>query len=413
MRLGLRLARAGAALLGAAALLVGTALPAAASTKGHYDNTNEVKGERIHLTDRSSVPTVLLPLVLEDGTELLTYCVELTVTAANKAPYHEVPWDQYPTDQNASFPTAPGKVLWILQNSYPQVSVDELNAQLGTNLNVERAVAGTQAAIWHFSNGSKLAGNNGRDIQALYRHLTGEANVGVDQQPTPTLALSPESHSGAAGELIGPFTVESSAGTVGLALQGPEGVTLVNKNGEEVNPISGDVPTDSISELYVSVPEGAEAGEATITANASATVNTGRLFVGDPSGDWSGASRNARDSKRTQSLIVAEGKPTNLDTSVRVDWVGGPVAPPTSETPEPSVPETPQPSEPAPSTTPSVPEAPETTTPAPPAPERPDNEDDLANTGASIWLPLGLGAVLLGGGATALFLMRRKKQAEV
>ena len=48
-----------------------------------------------------------------------------------------------------------------------------------------------------------------------------------------------------------------------------------------------------------------------------------------------------------------------------------------------------------------------TTSPAPPAAQG----GPLANTGASIALPLGLGAVLLAGGAGALFVVRRRSKA--
>lgn len=56
---------------------------------------------------------------------------------------------------------------------------------------------------------------------------------------------------------------------------------------------------------------------------------------------------------------------------------------------------------------PPAPPAPTTTTPAPqPAPAPP-----LAETGASVALPLGIGAVLLVGGGVMLFVVRRRSRA--
>lgn len=71
--------------------------------------------------------------------------------------------------------------------------------------------------------------------------------------------------------------------------------------------------------------------------------------------------------------------------------------PPSSEPPAPTTTTTPAP-QPAP--------APETTV-APPAAE----EDALADTGASVALPLGIGAVLLVGGGILMFVMRRRGRA--
>lgn len=73
----------------------------------------------------------------------------------------------------------------------------------------------------------------------------------------------------------------------------------------------------------------------------------------------------------------------------------------------------------APTTTVEVTTTPETTvapsvTPAPstPMPTTPPSEDELADTGASLALPLALGSLLLLGGAGALILVRRRARQD-
>ncbi|ASO17830.1 TQXA domain-containing protein/LPXTG-motif cell wall-anchored protein [Actinoalloteichus hoggarensis] len=416
MGIRMRVAQAGAALLGAAAILATTALPAFAATRGELlpaPNPDPDRGTRVSLEEGGDQVTRLLSLGLDDGTVLRTYCVELTVGARTGAPMIEVPWDQYPTVDGATFDENRENVLWILQHSFPSVAVDALNEELGTDLDQQEAIGGTQAAIWHYSNGAQLDDDNADDVIALFDYLTGDENVGIGEQPSPTLQFAPAEVQGEAGGLVGPFSLETTADTVELAVDAPEGVQLVSKNGdaEPVAILDGDVSTADLGELFLDVPADVAEGSATITAHATATVNAGRLFIGDESANWSGVRHEtARREMRTQSLIVAESKPTALDSQATASWVEG--APPTETTPPegtttPPTPteSTPTPSEPAPSTT--TPPTTETDV------EDVNEQDDLADTGASIWLPVIIGVVLIGGGAGALLMMRRKKTGEV
>ena len=75
-------------------------------------------------------------------------------------------------------------------------------------------------------------------------------------------------------------------------------------------------------------------------------------------------------------------------------------------------PEEPEPSEPAPTTEPSAPVEEPTSEPAPPTETSTEVEEvALAETGASVALPIGIGAVLLAGGVVLMVVVRRRSRA--
>lgn len=368
--------RIGAMLVAAAAALLVAAPPAVAATSGKYVGTAE-PGMSVSLDGRDGdVRTLLLGLRLDDGTELKTYCVELHVSAREGARMSEAPWERYP-GTSAPFEVQPDKVLWILHNSYPNVSLNELGEKVGSRLSTRQAIAGTQAAIWHFSDEANLDADNPAAVRALYTYLTGDANTGLTEQPPVSLAVTPESIGEVpAGEAAGPYTVSSTADSVTLTVSGPEGVAVVDADGNPLDQAANG------TKFWLSAPADGEAASATVTATAAATVEKGRLFVGD-------------DSKPTQTLIVAASTPAKAKVSAAAEWLTTPPSTPTTTTPT-------ETSTPAPTTTTTT-----TDVPAPPGPP----EEELPNTGASGILPiLGIGLALLAAGVGALFLQRRLRR---
>ncbi|SDN31605.1 thioester domain-containing protein [Allokutzneria albata] len=377
MASGLRSARLGAVLLSTAAITLAVAGPAfAEAAKAKVNHSANVDGLHVKLTDGNSWHAKLLGVELEDGTKVKTYCVELTVNNVNGAPLVESPWEKYP-DSSKGFKTQPDKVNWILHHSYPAVSnLAELAKAAGSGpLDEREAISGTQAAIWHFSNKVGLSdkpGDNPADVVALYKYLTGPKNVGMKNQPAPALNVEPAEKSGVAGKPVGPFKVNTTADKVNVEVKGDAGAKLVDAKGAAITSVANG------GEVFVSVPADAKAGKATIDFSAKATLQKGRLFVGD------GA--------RTQTLILAQAENTKVKAKAKADWKAAPVVT-TSPTPTSTV---------VPTTGPTT--APTTST-------TPGNPDDLANTGASILFPAILGGVLVAGGATALVLQRKRKKA--
>jgi TQXA domain-containing protein/LPXTG-motif cell wall-anchored protein len=397
--------RIGAAVLGASIALMASAIPASADVHA-VPGGGDKFGPKVNLVGKKdATPTALIGLNVEgkDGknAQAKTYCVELPQPVAGGARMVEVPWDKHPRT-DSGFRENHEKVAWILSHSYPTVDADELDA----GLRPEEAIAATQAAIWHFSDKADLNKDDALEgddkkseerVVKLYDHLVAEADkvTGVEQ-PKPTLTVDPASKAGKSGDLVGPFTITTTADKIGLVGKLPKGVQLTDKTGVALktdgqDSYSVEGAATKTTEVFVKVPEGAEAGEAKFAVHAEATVQTGRLFI------------RSDENHKTQSLIVASPASISLDAQAVAKWTA-----PEAQTP-PAGTTTETTSETAPSTTTSEAAPATTTTPAVAAASA--DTDKLAYTGASIFVPLIIGLVLVGGGAAALLVLRRRKNA--
>jgi TQXA domain-containing protein len=397
----LKLARAGAAVAGASvALMLSAALPAGADpAKGDVDKYENGYHVNVGGGDRANLSTSLIGFKLTDGTKLQMYCVEIDTSIDREHSMVEQPWDKYPNAESP-FHKNRDKINWVLHNGYPVIGADELaetltekGAELNGGIDEKEAISATQAAVWHYSDNTKLdksnplPGNDDKgtqdDVIALYDYLTGDANVGIGDQPTPALAISPAEQSGEAGTRIGPFTVNTTGDIDELKANLPEGVKITDVDGVELT-------ADKIknnAQLYLDVPKGAEAGEGGFELTAKASVDTGRLFVGE----------KYSDKHKTQSLIVATADKSELTAAAKGAWTEA-TTPPSSTTTAP------------PSTTETVPTT-ETTTSEAPAPQPKNTSEDLAETGASVFTPILIGVVLVGAGVGALLFLRHRKRA--
>ncbi|NIJ14440.1 TQXA domain-containing protein/LPXTG-motif cell wall-anchored protein [Saccharomonospora amisosensis] len=392
-------ARFGAVVAGVSiAALLGGVPAAADEAQGRIDNNNGTQGHRVNLGHGyAGMKTVLFKLDLDGGNSLRSYCVEIDVPIDPKRSMQERPWDEFP-NPDSPFHENRNEINWVLHHGYPASDLDALagvlteqGAELHDGLDQKEAIAATQAAVWHYSDGKNLDRDNpvkgddadaDADVLALYDYLTGEANVGIGEQPAPALELTPEEIAGNAGERLGPFTVSTTGDITGLSSELPEGVTLTDSEGNELD--GGDIADGT--EIYVDVPADAQDGEGSFELQASAHLDTGRLFVSEN-----------YDRKPAQSLIVAASQRTKLTAGAGVQWQAAPqpTSPPETTTPE------------APSTTSQVAAPP--TTEAPVSPQA--SEDFLAQTGFSALTPILIGVGLVGAGVAALLLQRRRKNA--
>ncbi|HWO63220.1 MAG TPA: thioester domain-containing protein [Umezawaea sp.] len=389
--------RIGAAVLGASLALLVSALPAAAEVHVKPKPAWDQGGADVFLEGKDKkLDTSLIGLEIDGtNTKVQAYCVELPTPLEHGEGLKEVPWDKHP-NPTTKFKENAGKIAWILQHTFPLVKAQELGKVVGKDLDENEAIGGTQAAIWHFSDDAKLDKGRTRndDISALYDYLTTKAEQATPE-PTPTLTVDPKEKAGNAGDLIGPFTVTTTAGEVVLKADLPEGVFLADENGNPLaDPKAGTLAVQDAGtkteKFFIKVPEGTPDGKASFSVEANAELAQGRLFV------------SSNDRKQTQSLVVAFPAKVNLKAEGSVSWATAP----SSSTPPPSSTVTTPPSttESVPSSTP----APTTTTTPVPAG---GSSGELASTGASIFVPLIVGIVLIGGGAAALLVMRRKKSA--
>ncbi|NUS07549.1 MAG: TQXA domain-containing protein, partial [Nonomuraea sp.] len=195
-----------------------------------------------------------------------------------------------------------GKIRWILQNSYPQVNdLASLAAKAGVKggLTEQDAAAGTQVAIWRYSDGADV---DAADPQAerLADYLQKSA-VSLPE-PKASLTLTPPAVSGHPGERIGPVTVHTNAS--GVAVTPPSdaamsGVRIVGKDGKPVtSAVNG-------SQIFFDVPEDAPDGSADITVQASTTVPVGRAFTSET---------------RSQTQILAGSSESTVSAPASATW---------------------------------------------------------------------------------------------
>jgi TQXA domain-containing protein len=300
------------------------------------------------------------PKAQDKGT-LLAYCIRVnTKLGEGPSAYEEVPFTTTPLN-----PTQRGKVLWILGHSVPNVPAADVLTVAGqspTNPEADLLVyAGTQSAIWHITDGFDLGANQSTlamafndgeyaVVRAVYTFLINNAVV---QNGAPTLTITPPSAAGLVGDVLGPFTVHTSAPTI----------KLTATNGGVILGPDKKSPTDTVRDGDVFFVQPGKAGDSVITGTGMGSMSAGRAFI-------SGAADSG-----LQRLILANLTPQQVKVSVTV----------TATTPTPT-----------PTPTPSTP----TPTPTSPA---------LAATGASPMPKVGLALVLLLAGTGLTLVARRRR----
>jgi TQXA domain-containing protein/LPXTG-motif cell wall-anchored protein len=299
-----------------AAGAVATAGPAAAESINPRDGGITATLDGLTVYDRVDVVVDgetktygggLFSLTADDGGTLQTYCIDFNTAAQMGTEYKETDWESSSLQGN---PDA-GKINWILQSSYPAQDdlaalADEAGAE---SLTPEQAAAGTQAAIWQLSDGVEATPQN-ENAALLTEWLLASAEDVAE--PAASLQLTPPQVSGKPGEIVGPVTVSTTADAVYVApdqAAADQGVTIVDANGEA---ITEDVPVTDGTELYFSVPAGAEPGSASLTATATSEVPVGRAFTGTDT--------------VTQTMILAGSSSSEVSASASVNWATeGPV----------------------------------------------------------------------------------------
>ncbi|MCE7079267.1 thioester domain-containing protein [Streptomyces sp. ST2-7A] len=250
----------------------------------------------------------LFTMNVDGGGTIKTYCIDFGTPTAKEARYQETAWN---SSVLASNPNA-GKIHWILQNSYPQV--DDLNA-LGRTIGLKdrekltpaTAAAGTQAAIWRFSDPKHAASAN--PLNGAAKKLTKYLyeNAGDIAEPEISLELTPPEVAGKPGQKLGPIGVKTSAGTVSIAPNTSAGVTVTDASGAPV--------TEAVdgSELYFDVPADAADGTASFTASATLAAEVGRVFKGID--------------KKTQTMILAGASEVSTSKTATANWASDGPAP--------------------------------------------------------------------------------------
>lgn len=243
------------------------------------------------------IPAGLFEMSVDDGGTLQTYCTDIHNPTQKDAKYEETPWSGTSLSGNKDA----GRIGWILRNSYPQVNdLAALAEKAGTRtLTEQTAAAGTQVAIWRYSDGAEV---EAVDPQAekladyLYKSARGSA------EPKASLTLDPPAVSGRAGERLGPVTVRTDADAVSVtppADSAASGVKVVGKDGKPVTSAANG------SQLFFDVPKGTPDGSAALAVQASTTVPVGRAFASET---------------RSQTQILAGSSESTVSATANATW---------------------------------------------------------------------------------------------
>ncbi|ADI10175.1 hypothetical protein SBI_07055 [Streptomyces bingchenggensis BCW-1] len=238
----------------------------------------------------------LFEMAVDNGGTIQTYCIDLHNPTQSKAKYEEKSWSATSLAHN----TNAGKINWILQNSYPQVNdLSALAAKANSGpLTEKTAAAGTQVAIWRFSDGADVDAVDPA-AEKLADYL--EKNAQSLEEPKASLTLDPPAVSGKSGERLGPIKVHTNADSVTVTPgdTAASGVKVVDKDGKTVTSAADG------SELYFDVPAGAADGNATLTAQAATKVPVGRAFA---------------SATKSQTQILAGSSESTVSATATADW---------------------------------------------------------------------------------------------
>lgn len=285
--------------------------------------------------ERYDVWANILGLTPHGGEEtLVVYCIDIRTPLDTESPYAEGDWEE-------SGVANLEEVRWVLLNGFPNVGAEELVEASGGEVNAdwtdtevaEVAYAGTQAAVWHFTDGWDLlednpvkGGNSGEDeaVLAIYEHLTEDTGRVPDPSEF-TVDLEGEESATFEDGRFGPYTVRSNAGPVTL---GAEGGRLETEDGDEVETL------DDGEEFWIVLDE--DTSEITVSGTAAYDLPVGRVFLATTDESLTGDAANPVTSGESQQLILAQPR----EGEVPAEWRFALNTPESGETPKPQLPTT-------------------------------------------------------------------------
>ncbi|MET8289283.1 Cys-Gln thioester bond-forming surface protein [Streptomyces sp. NPDC051643] len=239
----------------------------------------------------------LFEMSVDNGGMLQTYCIDLHNPTQRDAKYQETSWSGTSLNGNKDA----GRIRWILQHSYPQVNdLAALAEKAGASgLTEQDAAAGTQVAIWRYSDGTDVDAVNPQ-AEKLADYLQKSARS--VPEPKASLTLDPPAISGHAGQKVGPITVRTDADSVTVippADAFASGVKVVDKDGRPITSAANG------SRLYFDVPKDSPDGSAALSLQASTTVPVGRAFASET---------------RSQTQILAGSSESAVSATATATW---------------------------------------------------------------------------------------------
>lgn len=257
--------------------------------------------------EKEFVSAGLFSMNVDGGGNIQTYCIDIEHPTSTGVKYEEAPWSASSLHDESTA----NKINWILQHSYPKATPDALSLASGVEgLNPKLAAAGTQVAIWRFSDKAAVTAKNDK-AEKLADYLWDKADkAAAADEPGASLTLAPVAVAGKSGEKLGPVTVHTSAdtATVGLAPTAPAGVKITDKAGKPVT------SAKEGTQLYFDIPAGAADGTTSLTVQAATTIPIGRVFTA------------IGTNKGAQTQILAGSSESSVTATATANWAAkGPI----------------------------------------------------------------------------------------
>ncbi|MFI2210949.1 Cys-Gln thioester bond-forming surface protein [Streptomyces sp. NPDC020141] len=243
------------------------------------------------------IPAGLFEMTVDGGGRLKTYCIDLHNPTQVQAKYLEAPGKQTSLAANRDA----GKIRWILRNSFPQVDdLAVLAERAGTGpLTQKAAAAGTQVAIWRYSDGADVdALDPAAEKLADWLH----EKARDDAEPAASLSLEPSTVAGRPGDRLGPVTVRTDADRVSLSPPADAAASGIRVTDAKGRPVASAVDG---AEVYLEVPADAPDGSAALTAHAMTSVPVGRTLT---------------STTRSQAQILAGSSESTVSATAGATW---------------------------------------------------------------------------------------------
>ncbi|NLU66422.1 thioester domain-containing protein [Streptomyces sp. HNM0574] len=282
----------------------------------------------------------LFEMAVDGGGRLQTYSVDIDNPALDQARYEEASWKTSSLHDNRNA----GKIRWILEHSYPKV--DDLHALARTSgsgrLTPETAAAGTQVAIWRYSDRAEVEAADPA-AEKLADFL--QERAGKMAEPSASLSLGSSAVAGRPGDRLGPVTVRTGAPSVAVA-PAPDaaarGVKLVDADGKQVTSArdgsklyfqlpggeseagpagkagrgrdAGEAG-EAAAAVEAAEPAGEESGSTSLTVTASTKVPVGRVLTG------------TGEHAKSQTQILAGSSQSTVSATASARWGGSGAVP--------------------------------------------------------------------------------------
>lgn len=263
------------------------------------------------------------------------YCLEQQISARDEVEGTVGPISSFEgTNYFATNTQSQAKVLWVLANGYPSLSLADLSADVGVTLTYDEAISAMTTAIWRFTEFPPNPGNDvnhywvSANAEAAYRYLLAGAHESGGTTPASfetTVSVTPPAGAQTANSLVGPFTVSTNKPTASVSVDPV--VPITDSTGALIDATA----VVNGQQIYLDLRGTAIAGSATVTAAALGSSATGKVITvpNEEGGHWQSMILVAPAGSETTATASAQWAAAGpaIGTTLTVANAGGKVLP--------------------------------------------------------------------------------------